>query len=367
MKISILGPAYPFRGGIAYHTSLLAHHLNERGEEVQFLTYTRQYPKILYGRDDKDPGSNPVGIRAEQILDSINPVSWIRTANAIVDFNPAVVYIPWWIPFWAPVWRTITAVVKRKRPQTQIVFLCHNVLPHEKHWYDVGALKMGVGQADLFIAHSPAEQKKIKHFFPHIPVVYTPHPTYKMLGSSHDDGDSKSPYFLFAGLVRYYKGVDVLIEAFAKIAKQNVSYSLIIAGEFWDDAAQYHSMVKRLNIEDRVEIIDRYLANDELAMLIEQAAAVVLPYRSTTQSGMAQLALGKGTPIISTRLDGIQTTVTQDKNGLLVEPGDKSALANALARYIDDGLEVAFRQNIQQSNPAYTWDELCRLVRTPNQ
>lgn len=362
MRISILGPAYPFRGGIAYHTSLLALHLKAQGEDVQFLTYTRQYPKLIYGRDDKEPGPNPLDIQALQILDSLNPLTWVRTARLILEFNPEIVYLPWWVPFWAPVCRLITSIIKRNAPQTKIIILCHNVLPHEPHWYDRLALRVGVKFADKFIVHSPDEQRKLTQLLPNKLAKYTPHPTYQMMGNATEKLNIKKPYFLFAGIVRSYKGVDILIKAFASIAIQYPKMSLIIAGEFWDDIHKYVDLIDKLKLNKRVKIINRYVNNDELASFIQQASAIVLPYRKTTQSGMAQLALGKGTPVITTNLEGMQTTITDHVNGLLVKPNSEASLAQTLKQYIDLKLEKQLRKNIKNLQPAYSWETLCRLV-----
>jgi glycosyltransferase involved in cell wall biosynthesis len=356
-RICIIGPGYPYRGGIAQHTTLMAHHLRKAGYEVLFISFKRQYPKWLYGRDDKDESSNHLQEETEYLIDSLNPVSWIQTIRRIKEWRADTVIIPWWVPFWAPLWRVLSWGIKRSDSTVKLIFMCHNVLPHEESWFDLFALKFGIGRGDGFIVHAESEASKLKIKFPNLPVLVTPMPTYAQIGSQSAEVALLKPNvdlnLLFFGLVRHYKGLDILISAMSLIKSDA---HLFVVGDFWDDEAAYRRQIAELGLEPRVTIINEYVSDEVLASYIHQANLVVLPYRDATQSAVVQMALGHGTPVITTDVGGLPEAIEDGKTGFIVPPEDPAALAMAIDRFYVNSADIDFQSHIAKSQQRFSWE-----------
>lgn len=355
MKLCVIGPTYPFRGGIAHHTTLLVRHLREAGHEVLFLSFTRQYPRFLYGRDDKDPSESPLQTETEYLLDSVNPLTWVRALRRVRVFAPAQVIMPWWVPFWAVLDGFLSWGIKKwVKPAPRLTFMCHNVLPHEESWLDVWAVRLGIGRGDDYVVHAQSEAEKLRSVFGEdTAVVVTPHPTYAELGAEASHLPVKLPdgvpLLLFCGLVRRYKGLDILLEALPLVLAERVVH-LAIVGEFWDDVAVYEAQIARLGIGAHVTILNEYVADAVLAGFVRRADAVVLPYRSATQSGVVQLALGHGTAVVTTRVGGLSEAVEDGVTGVLVMPESPVALAEGVLQVLGMGLfDCRERLNTWQS------------------
>jgi glycosyltransferase involved in cell wall biosynthesis len=250
MRIALIGPTYPYRGGITHHTTLLARALRTAGHELLFVSFSRQYPRLLYGRSDKDPSQSPLTTEAHYWLDSINPLSWLRTAQKIRAWQPELVVMPWWVPFWSPAWGTISRWLKRGEQAPTVVFLCHNVLPHERSRLDVAAVRWALSAGDGFVVHAQPQANILQTLFPDCPVAVTPHPTYADLShtavSLPTTIPTDRPLLLFCGLVRPYKGLDILLEATAQVLTQRPVH-LAVVGEFWEDTAVYQPALDRLS------------------------------------------------------------------------------------------------------------------------
>lgn len=362
MRIVLIGPTYPFRGGIAHHTTLLARHLREAGDEVLFLSFTRQYPRWLYGRDDKDPSQHPLTAAAEYVLDSMNPLSWWRTVRRTAAWHPDLVILPWWVPFWAPVWASLSWGIKRLRPAPRLVFIGHNILPHEPSWLDVPAVRLALGRGDEFVVHAQEQAAILRRIWPQAQVVVTPLPTYASLAEKTAvvlpaTLPTDRPLMLFCGLVRPYKGLDVLLEALPLILAERPVH-LAVVGEFWGGTAAYEAQIAQLGLGPHVTLVNEYVANEVLAAYVGQANVVVLPYRSATQSAVVQMAFGLGTPVITTNVGGLAEAVQEGVTGLVVPAEDVAALGAAVNRYFGQGLEPLLRKAIAESSPQFGWKTL---------
>ena len=365
MRLVLIGPTYPFRGGIAHHTTLLAQELRHAGDEVLFISFTRQYPLWLYGRDDKDPSQHPLTAETEYLLDSINPLSWWRTLRRLAEWQPEMVVLPWWVPFWAPVWGYLGWGVKRLRPAPRLVFIGHNILPHEPSWLDVPAVRFALGRGDGFVVHS-AEQAAILHrLWPQARVVVTPLPTYAALADSAAPLPiplpEDCPILLFCGMVRPYKGLDVLLEALPLVLAQQKVH-LAVVGDFWGGTADYEAQIGRLGIAAQVTLHNAYVPNEVLATYVQRANVVVLPYRSATQSAVVQTAFGLGTPVITTAVGGLAEAVQDGVTGLVVPAENVAGLAAAVNRYLAEGLEAPFRQHIRAHQAQFSWAHLVAVL-----
>ncbi|MCA9969062.1 MAG: glycosyltransferase [Anaerolineales bacterium] len=362
-RYALIGPTYPYRGGIASYTTLLAETLRQT-HEVLLISFSRQYPRWLFpGKSDRDPSQRPLRTPAEFLLNPLNPFSWRRTLRRLRAWQPDVVVIPWWVPFWAPAWAALGRGVRRLPSRPRLLFICHNVLPHEQgrlrpllpaltRW----ALAPGSG----FVVHSAADGRILQQLLPGAPMRVTPHPTYAALGAAPDAPlpvalPADRPLLLFAGFVRPYKGLDVLLDALAQLKRP---LHLLVAGEFWQGSAAYAAQIAALGLSDRVTLLDAYLPNETLAAAMRRAAVVVLPYRSATQSGIIQLAFGLGRPVITTDVGGLAEVVTHAQTGLVVPPEDPAALAAAIERFFAEDLGPCFAAAIARENGRFSWQHL---------
>ena len=369
-RFCLVGPTYPYRGGIAHYTTLLAQHLRQE-HEVLLLSFSRQYPAWLFpGKSDKDPSERPLQTEARYELDPLNPLTWRRTLRQIRNWQPEVVVIPWWHPYFAPVWTALGRGIRRLSPRPKLLFICHNVRPHEQGRLSKlllpRVLKMVLGQADGCLVHSQADREILREVLPQMPVTVSPLPTYAALGGEPAteipvELPTDRPLLLFCGLVRPYKGLDVLLEAMALLQRPA---HLLVAGEFWQGGqTSYQAQIERLGLTNCVSIIDEYLPDELLAACIDRANVVVLPYRSATQSAVVQTAFGRGKPVITTNVGGLAEAVEDGRTGLVVPPENPTALAHAIERYFEEGLEVVFSEQVRGGNGRFAWDHLIKTIQ----
>jgi glycosyltransferase involved in cell wall biosynthesis len=365
MKIGLLGPTYPFRGGIAHYTTLLFRHL-KKTHDVKFISFKRQYPAILFpGRTDKDDSNSPLkepGV--EYGLDSLNPFTWRKVANDFLRWEPDILVIPWWVTFWVLQFWYICRSVK-KAGKTKILFLCHNVVPHETGKLDLMGRKLALGQGDYFIVHSDEEADQLRKLIPGCLVKRTFHPTYGELNTFEANTCKKElspPYsLLFFGFVREYKGLKYLIRAIAEL-KGEVDIKLTVAGEFWEDIEPYQKLIMDLDVQEMIEIIDRYIPNEELGQLFCRSDLVVLPYISVTGSGALQLALGLNKPVITSAIGSLKEVVIDGFNGFAVPPKNPSALAEAIKKVLRPDTHARLIENIEGDKYRFSWDKMVETI-----
>ncbi len=349
MRVSVVGPVYPYRGGIAHYTTLLARALAEQGP-AQVVSFRRQYPRWLYpGASDKDPSRSPLKIDAEYILDPLYPWTWRRAADRIARFQPAMAVLAWWTTFWAPGLAAVARALRRSgvRP----VFLVHNALPHEPRPWDRALARMALRQGCAFLVQTGKEEKRLRALLAGIqpdPLVEVcAHPVYRRFAAQHVPREEarrrlglpgRDPILLFFVFVRPYKGLAYLLDAAAELAQAGLPVHVVVAGEFWKDKAAYVAQIKRLRLQDRVHLHDRYIHDEEIGAFFSAADVFVAPYVDATQSGALTIARGFGLPAVATEhcaagiqaADGWQLRVVpaRDAHGLaqairaaLAQPG----------------------------------------------
>lgn len=374
MKFCVIGPTYPYRGGIAHYTTLLVRHLREE-HEVLFISFKRQYPEWLFpGKSDRDPSQRPLTTEAEYLLDPINPFTWRHTLKHIKAGQPEVVIIPWWHWYFAPAWTILSRQIKRLPSKPKLVFICHNVAPHEQGRISKLALpivlKLALGKGDGFIVHAQSDGRLLHTYLPKAKYVVTPIPTYADLGIEDTSEielpmtlPDDRPILLFCGIVRPYKGLDVLLDALAICVKERPLH-LLVAGEFWGGSEpEYRQQIKELGIEEHVTILNEYLPDELLAACIDRSDVVVLPYKSATQSAIIQTAFGRGKPVITTNVGGLGEVVENGRTGLVVPPEDPISLAKAIVNYFDLAPHMTLKKNIlEKQKTSFSWGKLEELI-----
>lgn len=371
-RIALIGPVYPYRGGIAHYTALLAAHLSEQ-HQVRVISFRRQYPSWLFpGRSDRDPSHTPLEVsNAYYTLDSLWPPSWISAARDTSAFAPDLLLIQWWTTFWAPCFITFLHRFHNLCPESIVIAVCHNVMPHERHIWDRWITKRTLSPADHYIVHSNEDRNKLLELIPEAEIEVMGFPPY---GSIIEDKPSKDsardilgldrdlPVVLFFGFVRPYKGLDYLLQAIDKIRQQQPVH-LLIVGEFWDDKKIYVEQIRKFGLSSHVTIIDRYVPNEKVGIYFAAANVLALPYVETSQSAVLHLSLDLHLPVIATRVGGLSESIVEDVNGLLVEPKDVDSLSCALFRYFEEDLESSMRSNICQKDSA-SWGHIVEYIES---
>lgn len=351
MRICVVGPTYPYRGGIAHYTTLLVTHLRAAGHVTRFYSYTRQYPRFLFpGKTDKDPSTVPLRTECEYILDPMNPLTWWQLCRKVRADAPDVLVLQWWVPYWTPSLTFISRWIKRNTT-IRVVYICHNVVPHEgggmlDRRFAMTVLRRG----DMFIVHSEQDRYRLLALLPHAKVIKIHHPSYVELANQSTTHASAAlreqlelpsdrPVLLFFGFVRPYKGLEYLIQALPHVLEV-LPVHLLVVGEFWSSSQFYEAYAREFGVEHAITFVNRYVPNEELEPYFDLSEVVVLPYISATQSGVVQLAFGFGKPVITTRVGGLHEVVEDGRTGLIVPPQDENALAEAIIRYVRDGLST---------------------------
>lgn len=357
----IVGPTHPFRGGIARHTTLLADAAAEAGIDVRLVSFSRQYPRWLYkGVSDRDPEQLvPQRLTPEHLLDGVDPRTWWHTAGSIAEDRPDVLVSVWWHPFFAPATGTMVRRIRRRSPATTCLALCHNVLPHEESFTDRALVRFALGRHDGLVVHSDTEGRTAHQLLGDLPVTVSPHPTYQVeLGDPPRSRCDDQPLTLLAfGLVRAYKGIDVLLRALPAVLERR-EVRLVVAGEFWDPVEPYEDLVRELGIGAHVEIRNGYVPEDELVSLLAQADVMVAPYRTATQSGAVEMAFGAGLPVVASDVGGLGDQIDPGVDGLLVPPEDVAALSRALLNATEPDTLERLRAGAAGRSPARTWGQL---------
>lgn len=354
MRISIIGPAWPLRGGIAHHVYWLRQQLQSRGHNVQVVSFRKLYPGIIFpGATEYDASRLRLDAGALPILAGLNPVTWLRAFKRVKSFSPDVIVFQWWQPFFAPVVGTLVRAFRRSG--LNCVIECHNVFPHEGTPLDRLLVTFALSAADHLITHSTQDREELSAIAPDKTVSVSPLPVLKEF-SSANNSDRNGRDILFFGKVRKYKGLDVLLAAMPKVLTR-VDCKLTVVGEFYDLIDKYRRLARAYGIEKHVHFENRYVPNEEVPGIFKQADVLVLPYLSATQSGVARIAFSNVLPVIASRTGGLSEAVMDNVNGLLCPPGDPQALADQIIAYFTTGLGPVFAKNILASNSSE-----CRIV-----
>jgi glycosyltransferase involved in cell wall biosynthesis len=359
MKICVIGPAYPLRGGIAHHTTFLAHALAKR-HSVNLLAFTRLYPSLFFpGTTELDASRRRFSADSEPIFDPLNPRSWLRTARRIRTLSPDLIIVQWWSPIFAiPLGMVIRLAKRHGGPRA--LFICHNIKPHERLPGQGLLLRFAFAAADLFIVHSDEDLRNLRAIRPDARILKLFLPINDGFGPviAKDEARKQlgltTPTILFFGLIRRYKGLAYLLRAMPSVLKA-IDCTLLIVGEFYEGREECMELIRSLDLTAKVRLVDRYVANEEVALHFSAADVVVLPYTSATQSAVIPIAYSFERPVITTKVGGLPEVVIDDQTGFLVDPADPMALAEAIVRYYREGQQAVFAEGIRKERERLSW------------
>ena len=365
MRIALLGPAHPLRGGIAQYTASLYGEL-ERRHRVRIYSFRKLYPRLLFpGSSELDRSPSAWRVPSTRLLRPLSPRSWAATARRVAAWEPDLLVCQWWHPFFAPAYADLIRRV-RKRSAAVILFVCHNVFPHERmgsRLLETMLVRMAFRRVDGFLVQSHGLARQVRELRPAAPVGKIHHPAYSFYRrwDSETPGPGEKPSILFFGNIRTYKGLDVLIEAFARVRRE-LDAELVVAGEFYTDPRPLKARVRALGLDGEVSWTGAYVPNREVPAFFRRAHVVALPYRSATQSGIVPLAYQFGVPVIASDVGGLSEVVLDGKTGLLFPPGDSRRLASLLIDYFRRDLRPRFQPHILKFNRRLGWDRVAGRI-----
>lgn len=371
MKIIIVGTSHPYRGGIAAFTDRLATEFVREGVDIEVVTFKLQYPSFLFpGETQYSDAKAPEGLSIARKVNSINPLNWIKVGKEIRKKNPDIVVFTYWMAFFAPCFGKIARVIKRNR-HTKCIGLIHNMIPHEKSILDKMFPPYFVKAMDGFVVLSKSVLNDIATVDKqNKPRVFTPHPLYDHFGEivSRDEAirhlnlDPNYRYFLFFGLVRAYKGLDLLIDAFADARLRKFPVKLIVAGEFYEDPKPFLEQIEKHGLQDSVIIQNQYISDDDVKYYFNTSDIVVQPYKSATQSGVTQIAYHFEKPMLVTNVGGLGEIIPNGIAGYVVEP-NPSSIADALVDFCENDRRETFVDGVRAEKQKYQWSNMTDAIK----
>jgi len=369
----IFGPAYPFRGGVPHFTEALTLALRNAGHDVGLVNFKKLFPRLLFpGKSQTDESPGAVKLSSERMFVAWKPRTWKETARAIENFQPDVIAAMWWMPTFGPgYWGVARALSQTYRKR--LVYVIHDVVSHERRPGDAWLAKLALRTAAKFLVLSRSEGARLKRMLPEVTdecIVFSPHPAFdhylKFPGTAEEArkilGVSAKRVLLFFGFVRRYKGLDLLVRAMPRIVQENGDVQLVVCGPFHERRARYEKLIESLGMGGRIVLHDRYYSGDDVGVCFAAADAVVLPYRSATQSGVIPTSIALETPVIATRAGGLDEAMSNAVMGVVIDGPQPDAIAAAVKRFYDAGGRAAFEDAVRAEAKRQSWEELVAVL-----
>lgn len=365
-RVAFLSTLYPFRGGIAQSNANLYHGFQELGYETQAYTFTRQYPDLLFPGKSQyvtEKDETAAAVDARQLLDTLNPLTYLKTARAVKAFQPDLLILRFWMPFFAPSLGTVAG--KLQKQGATVISIIDNAFPHEQRPGDTFLTHYFLNRLDGAVVMSKAVQEDLKQLKPNLPTRYHPHPVYDHFGkglpraTAHErlnlDPDKKT--LLFFGLIRSYKGLDLLLEAFKELPED---YQLLVAGEVYGDEEPYRQQLADHPAAERAHLHLRYIDDQEVPLFYSASDLNVLPYRSATQSGIMAVALHFEVPVVATDTGGLREVVEAADIGLIAPSAEPGTLAETIQRFFEEKDAGTMGEHIRQYKSRHSWEAMAR-------
>jgi glycosyltransferase involved in cell wall biosynthesis len=366
MRIAYLSTFYPFRGGIAqFNTSLFREF--EKQHEIHAFTFARQYPDVLFpGATQYVTPTDAVDkVPATPILDSMNPISYFRTASAILKVRPDLLLMKFWMPFFAPALGTVAGRLRRKGTRT--IAILDNLIPHERRPGDLALIKYFLRRNHGFVAMSKTVERDLLSFDPDAKYVLKPHPIYDHFGRALPPADAKSRLglpadkriVLFFGFIRDYKGLDDLIRAAAHLPEDCL---LVIAGEAYGSFDKYQNLIRETGTAGRIKLCIRYIDDREVPDFFSAADVCVLPYKTATQSGIVQIAFNFNLPVIVTDVGGLSEMVEEGETGLILRGRAPREMAARIEEFFQKDMRTSMARNIALRRSQNSWAGFAQAI-----
>ena len=374
LKLAVIGPVYPYRGGIAHYTSMLSRSLMDSDHETHVISFKRQYPAWLYpGKSDKDPSQVGLRLKAKYTLDPIYPWTWFNTAHSIQEINPDGVIIQWWTTFWAPAYWVLTMRLRKFGLRT--IFVIHNVIPHEALPWDKWIARNVLRLGDAHLVQAANEEDRLLSLIPDAHPTLCPMPVFNLfpVENSITKNEAKEilgirkdiPLLLFFGIVRPYKGLRHAIEAVSILKNTGVKVQLIVAGEFWEEIATYEDQISHLHLNDQVTLVNKYIPDEEVGRYFTAADVFIAPYIDGTQSASVKTAISFNLPVVVTECVADEILRNNDLTRI-VPNGDSNGLAEAISEIISLNLtDIKSNNQVIESwtNQILAIEKLVRQVK----
>jgi glycosyltransferase involved in cell wall biosynthesis len=370
-KVMIIGPAYPLRGGLATYNERLAQAFQDAGDEVEIITFSLQYPGILFpGQTQYSTEPAPPDLNIKVFINSINPISWLKTGNYIRRQKPDMIIFRFWLPFMGPALGTIARLVARNQ-HTKILAITDNVIPHEKRPGDVPLTKYFLQACHGFLTMSEEVLQQLNKLQPTKLKKYHPHPLYDNFGELLSKPEAKAllhldphiNYVLFFGFIRAYKGLDLLLKAFADprlIELKNLK--LLIAGEFYESPEPYEQLIQQYQLESRIVRATEFIPNSQVKQYFCACDLVVQPYKHATQSGVSQIAYYFNKPMLVTNVGGLAELIPDGKAGYVV-PVDPKEIATAILDFYQHQREAYMTKEVEILKKQFSWQSMVQTLK----
>lgn len=363
LKIFIIGPAHPLRGGPAQFNENLCQELNKAGHHAEIISYSLQYPNFLFPGSSQfeTNGKAPAGIKIHTLINTVNPFNWIKVAGFIRREKPDFILFRYWLPFFGPGLGSIARMVKNK---TKVLALTDNIIPHEKRIGDKPFTSYFVKGCNGFIAMSQKVLNDISLFSSNPNKTYSPHPMYETYGLPVSMAEarlklgfnSSDKLILFFGLIRHYKGLDILLEAMAHDEIKKHGIKLVIAGEFYEDKTPYLAIIDKYKLSEHVILHDKFISNDDVRYYFCASNLVAQTYRNATNSGVSMVSYYYNKPMLVTNVGGLSEIVPHQKCGYVVE-NSIPQISEAILDYFINNREKSFEANVIVERKKYEWSE----------
>lgn len=362
MRIAILSCFPPYRGGISQFNTSLYMELS-RNCTVEAFNFKRQYPEFLFpGKTQYITDGTRPPFEAVRVLDTANPLSYIGTARTISRWRPDLLLMRYWMPYFAP----SQGYVARHMPAgCKVISILDNVIPHESHFFDKPLTSYYLKGHDGFVVLCNAVRDDLLSLKPDARYIVSPHPIYSNFGEKIPKDRARrmlglDPYrktLLFFGLIREYKGLDILLEAFSAL---DSSYQLVVAGEPYGPFDRYRRLIDASPNRSRIHLATRFISDDEVAPYFCASDLCVLPYRSATQSGISSISYHFDLPMVTTSVGGLKEMIGDSGTGIVTESITPGAVREAVERFFaDEGIRRSCTEAIAREKDRLSWSRFC--------
>ena len=374
MRVTILSTAFPFRGGIAVFTERLARAFHAVGDKVNISTFSLQYPSFLFpGKSQYSTSKKPEDLDILAEVNSINPFNWIKIGLKIKKQKPDILILKYWIPFMAPCLGSISRIVRRNK-YTKVIVVIDNLIPHERRFGDRFLNNYFVNSVDAFVAMSESVYNDLDKFDEGKKKVLGVHPLYDNFGEAKSkekaieslELSKDYKYILFFGIIRKYKGLDLLLEAIADNRFLDSNLKLIVAGEFYEDDKYYHDIIEKNKLKDVVILATKFIPDDQVVDYFCAADIIVQPYKNATQSGVTQIAYHFDKPMLVTNVGGLAEIVPHNKVGYVTSQNPQD-IADAIFDFFQQNKEAKFIKGVKQEKKKYSWDIMVTNIKKIHQ